>query len=598
MSSRDHELKIGDTTVKLTLGRDRSNSPMYQVSEALRDVNPNLSFTQTDWKGGHGYGDFLVEDAYAVGQSIDTTNDGKIILGPLINSVGISGGDLSANPVAIKWFAAISKLMVATAAKVFWYDGTNFVEKVALTGVTHEGMTEYEQILYLGRGTTGAYNYTADGVTFTATTLTDTVAEGFLVAPNPTGTADVLWKFKKPNEVANTSDGRVAGVQWSSPNYVGDTSKNITRLMLSSDVLLAGREDNVYELDSGGGIHPLYDGLRNNQSTNNFKYSTNWMGALYFSLLTGLGENYGGTAFDTVGPLENLINISKTGTCVGLTSDRNFIYAAWDEGTDTIIYKGREIERNGVLRWEWCPFIYLGTNACSTIEVVQHTASDRRLWFGYGNYLAYVKLWDNPTSESAEYAPSGFLRTSYFDAGTRDWDKLLQYLITETENCTANITIQPKYLKDTDTSATNLTPKIINNGTLQNYLLDEISSKRIALQFNFTTNSSATTPVLTYFQARGILKPELMRTHEATYIIGDTPHSRAKEIRDLLRTARSSTTLIRFADLRYGESTANLTYHWVTMVSAPQEVELRHEKDRSPELGMVCKFQEVDYVVS
>ena len=595
MAGKDHELRIGDETVKLTLGRDASGSPMYQVSEALGSVNPNLSFTQTDWKGGHGQGDFLTEDMYAVGQSIDTTSDGKIILGPLINPVGISGGTLSANPVAIRWFAAISKLIVATAAKVFWYDGTNFVEKVALAGVTHEGMTEYEKILYLARGTTGAYNYTADGATYTATTLTDTVAEGFLVSPNPAGTADVLWKFKKPNEVSNTSDGRVGGVQWSSPNYVGDTSKNITRLMLSSDVLLAGREDNVYELDSDGGIHPLYDGLRNNQSTNNFKYSTNWMGALYFSLLTGLGENYGGTAFDTVGPLENLINISKTGTCVGLTSDRNFIYAAWDEGTDTIIYKGREIERNGVLRWEWCPFIYLGTNACSTIQVVQHSETDRRLWFGYGNYLAYAKLGD---TDGGEYAPSGWLRTSYFDAGARDWDKLLQYLITETETCSANITIQPKYLKDTDTSATNLTPIIKNNGTLKSYLLNEISSKRIALQFNFTTNSSAVTPALTYFQARGILKPELIRIHEATYLIGDEPHHRAKELRDLLRDARASTSLIRFADLRYGESTANLTYHWCIMPTTPQEIEIRHEKGRQPELGVVCRFQEVDYTVS
>ena len=51
---RDHEFKIGETVIKLTLGRDESNSPMYQVSEALGDVNSNLSFTQTDWKGGHG----------------------------------------------------------------------------------------------------------------------------------------------------------------------------------------------------------------------------------------------------------------------------------------------------------------------------------------------------------------------------------------------------------------------------------------------------------------------------------------------------------------------------------------------------------------
>jgi len=129
-----------------------------------------------------------------------------------------------------------------------------------------------------------------------------------------------------------------------------------------------------------------------------------------------------------------------------------------DEGTNTIIYKGREITRGDTTRWEWCPFVFLGTNTCATMEVVQHTDTDRRLWFGYGDNAGYVKLSDNPSADSAAtFAPSGFLRSSYFDAGVRNWDMLWQYIETETANCTANITVTPKYLKDTDTTASNLT---------------------------------------------------------------------------------------------------------------------------------------------
>lgn len=606
----DHEITINGVTKKFALGKRPDGGSLYEVSEILPpvsgegEVSPNqaLEFKQTDWVGGHGQGEYDLPDMYAEGQSIDTTNDGRIILGPLINSVGVSGGDLGANPVAFRWFAAIGKLMLATNAKVFWYDGTNFVEKAVLAGVTHEGMTEYAKILYLTRGTTGAYNYTADGATFTATDLDDTTSEKFIASPNPAETAEVLWKFAKPNEVKQTTDGRTVaagGAQWSSANYIGDTSKDITNLMLINNILLIGREDNLYELRTDGGVGPLYSDLRHNQSTNNFKYSTNWKSALYFSLVTGMGEIFGNVGLEAVGPLQALRELDKVGTIVGLTSDRNFIYVAVDEGTNTIIYKGREIDRYGILRWEWCPFVFLGTNACSLLYVCQHTASDRRLWFGYGDNAGYVTLSDNPTADSAyKYAPSGWVRSSYFDAGYRNWDKLYQYLETQTKGCTSTITVQPMYLKDTDTTASNLTPIIKTNGTKKSYLLNEIACKRIQLQYNLATATNTITPELTYSRLRGILKPENMRIHDATYTFGDEPTKRTKTLRDFLRSGRTSTQLIKFADLRYQESTEDKTYHWVTMLQSPQEVEILHEKDRQPELGLRCLFQEMDYTVS
>ena len=269
-----------------------------------------------------------------------------------------------------------------------------------------------------------------------------------------------------------------------------------------------------------------------------------------------------------------------------------------DEGTDTIIYKGREIERDGVLRWEWCPFVYLGTKTCSAIYVVQHSMTDRRLWFGYGTNTAYVKLFDNAPVDG-EFASSGWVRSSYFDAGNRSWDKLLQYLITETENCTADITVQPKYLKDKDTSATNLTPSIRVNGTNQNFLINELSAKRVAIQLNLTTNSSSVTPVVSLFELRGVVKPEVIRIHDVTYVIGSSPNRSAKLIRDFLRSGRSSTSFIKFADLRYKESVTNRTYHWVViMPSYPQEVEIKHERGRQPEIGIRVRFQEIDYTIS
>ncbi|GAH10391.1 unnamed protein product, partial [marine sediment metagenome] len=161
----------------------------------------------------------------------------------------------------------------------------------------------------------------------------------------------------------------------------------------------------------------------------------------------------------TVGPLQDAMDIDKVGTCVGLASDKDFIYAVMDEGTNSHIYKGREVRREGGVREEWCPWVFLGTNACATAKVCQHSATDRRLWFGYGNYAAYVILTDNPTADSAaRFAPSGFIRMSYIYGTNKYWDMMFQSLVTETKSCTSGKTVTPKYRKDTDTTATVLAP--------------------------------------------------------------------------------------------------------------------------------------------
>ncbi|GAI66591.1 unnamed protein product, partial [marine sediment metagenome] len=93
--------------------------------------------------------DFRAEDVWFDGQSIDTFQEGKIFLGPLIYSVGVSGGNLDAAPTALCWFAAIGKLMLATTTHIYWYDDTNFVEKEELAGQVITDMIEFNGILYV-----------------------------------------------------------------------------------------------------------------------------------------------------------------------------------------------------------------------------------------------------------------------------------------------------------------------------------------------------------------------------------------------------------------------------------------------------------------
>ena len=604
----DHEFLIGSTTRALELARDENGRSLYQVTTETPEYRQPLTYTQTNWLGGHGKYDWDANkaDLYLEGQSIDTTLTGEIILGPFIYEVKESDNtDLDSAPVCFVWFNATSEWLCATAGKIYRYNvGGNAKWTAATTTVAGVlDLCEHDSIMYASLGASTKYYYSTDGITWTQTDLTDGYSNQMLSAPNAAGTANVLWKFKIPNEIANTTDGRTVvagGVQWSSPAYIGDKTNNITSLFLLNDKLMIGRTDELYWYDSDGGTHPQMGELTHNKSTSNFKYIVQWQSCTYFSLVDGLGEITSYNAFAPMGPLTEIDDIGKKGTCVGLASDKDWLYVVMDEGTNTHIYKGREIRYRGDLRWEWCPFVFLSTIACATAKVCQHSATDRRLWFGYGNNTGYVILSDNPLADSAaRFVASGWLRMPYYQGTNQYWDKLWQSIVTETAGCTDTIKVTPKYRKDADSSSTPLTAAITSNGTVKTNLTSALSSNKISFEVYLETGTNTTTPQLLLFQARGIEKPETVRIYDATYKAVSKPSIATETMRDFLRDGRTSTSLIKFADLRYGESTAGTTYHWVVFEPGyPREVELIHEKGRKPELGIQVRMREISYTIS
>lgn len=611
-SVNDHEFKIDSTTRKLDLMRDeKTGEVMFQAFDDVPQYNTRLTFEQTNWVGGHGKWDFDPNepDRYIEGYAIDTFLDGNIILGPLIVEVKESDDTTLDSAVAhFVYFNATSEWLCATAGKIYRYNvGANLKWTAATTtvaGVT--GFMEHNSVMYACLGASTKYYYSTDGITWTQTDLTDGYANGMLSAPNAAGTANVLWKFKTPNEISQTTDGRTSaagGVQWSTAAYVGDTSNNITRIFLINDRLMIGRTDELYWYDPDGGVHPLMGDLHHNKSTNNFKYSTEWQTSTYFSLGDGLGEITSYDAFEPMGPLTGIDDILKKGTCVGLASDKNFIYAAMDEGALVHIYKGRETSKNGGLRWEWCPFIKLGVD-CATARVCQHSATDRRLWFGYGTHTAYAYLSDNPLADTAyKYAPAGFMIMPYTAGSNQYWTKMWQSLVTETAGCASSggygtIYVTPYYYPE-NYSAAVVAGNVITNGTVKTTFTTAILGNKTAFGIALVTGTNTITPQLKFFQARGIERPETVRIYEAIYKVAGRPSVATDTLRDFLRTGRDSTALIKFADLRFGESTASTSYKWVVFEPGfPIEVEVSQGKGRLPEMGVKVRMREVSFTVS
>ena len=614
MPTHDHELKIDSTTDQLTLVRDEQGRALYQVTEEIPQYQNPLTFTQRDWLGGHGQYTRTMADNYFEGQSIDTTQPGKLFLAPLITEVLESDdSELDSAPLGFFWAETAGKWLCWTTSKIYIYGTKWTAATTAISGAV--GMAELSGIVYVARGSANPYSYSTDCDTWTATDLTNHHADGFLVAPNPSGIATNLWKFEKPNQLSRTTDGRTVaagGVAWESPTYVGETSNNIINIFLSADKMYVGKEDELFWVDSDGAVHSeLPDELRINHSTDNFKYVTNWQTSTYFSLLRGGGEMTTTGTYRPVSPLTDIDGIGKLGDIVGMSADKDWLYVAVDEGTNTHIYKGRENWRDQKLRWEWCPWIFVGTNTCSAIKTAQHTSTDRRLWFGYGTHTAYVILSDNPLADStARYCASGFLRGSYTYGTDPNWDKLWQSVVIEMIRvdsgaeaaAEAGETVVVKYRKDAETSATAVTSAATTTGITETNFSAALACKRIQFEIHLASNTNTATPVISYIQIKGVEIPTTVRTHEATYSLGDKPSDRTKTIRTFLRGARTSTSLVKFADLRYGQKTSGTTsgdYVWCVMMPGyPKEVDIAHEKGRQPELAIQVKLQEVSFTIS
>ena len=604
----DIELKIDSTTDLFRLMKDETGRAMYKVETVVPQYRNPLTFSQANWIGGHGQFDMQDPTMYFEGQSIDTTQEGRVFLGPYINEVQedtAPASDLDAPPVKFCWFPAVPKLLCATATSIYHLDTQWDVTVGTAAGVTD--MAVFGSTLFAARGNSTAYLYTTDADNFTTSTLTDNDYDYFTVAPNADGNADILWGAKTPNQLWSNPSGINSADEWTGPVYVGDTSSNITSIFVMNDLLMIGKTDGLYYYD-GVGVHPLRPDLKISRSTDNYKYVTDWQSGIYHSEIDGMGEITSYNAYEPMGPLTKVSDgafgdIGKRGDIVGLAADKDWLYVAIDEGTNTIIYKGREVRLNGALRWQWCPWVFLGAETTATLQVVQHSATDRRLWFGYTDSTAYVILSDDPTADSvARFCAAGWLRMSY-DSGTdKNWNKLWQSCVREVVGGASGETVAIQYRDDIDTTPTSIVAASATNGVTETNFSAALNNKRIQFEIHLASDTNTATPEVSYFQAKGIEKPTVVRTHEMVFDVGDEPSNRVKTLRDLLRTASTSTTLVKFADLRYGMKTSGTSsgdYVWcIVEPGTPEEIEVLQTRGEQPRLGIRVRLKEVSFTIS
>ena len=562
--------------------------------------------------------DFDAAGGYASGASYNSTDSGatwSAIAGTsdlLFNTWSAASTALDATPTYFFWSATAGKWLCATAGKIYIYDVGWTAATTTVAGVTH--FAEYNGVIYAATGASVKYYYSTDGDTWTQTDLTDGYAVKLLSCPNPEGTDNLLYKLKTPNELSTTTNGKTvaaSGVQWTSAAYIGDTTNNVTNLMLNSDELLVGRTDNLFKYGSGGGVFAQMDELKFARSTQNFRYVFNWQGSVYFSKGNHVWELTGSSPglLTDVDPLVDTGDLDKVGEVRGISGDTDYLYVAKLEGTVTHIYKGRP-GANG--RWAWCPWVYLGKNQCEQIAVAQHSTTDRRLWFGYSTHTGYVQITDNPTADAnARFSASGSITMSYLYGSNPYWDKMVQSAVIEAyeydvfDITTANwTTIAVKYWTDaqTGTGTTCLAayqPTGDSDCAVSKTFSAALTGKRIRFKLDLTGNGTST-PIVRAFIVKGSEKPEVHRIHDCTYYAGSKVSELTRTVRDALRTAKTSTSLVKLADLRYGvwpqkgtSGTQGTDWVYVTMEEGPDEQEIIAEKGKDPEVLIHVKWREV-----
>lgn len=593
----DVSLTIGSTTKLFDLAIEEGRKLFSTQEEPIipakassdvpsyGDLTPEkiLAFMQNNWRGGMGQKNrFNVVDMYDDGQNIDTREPNQIILGPLITSTtGIAVAIIAADFFENREYVASTRYVYKLNA-----GSTAWVEVLDVgAGDTIECLNHYDGYIYAGL-TTGGYYYsdTGENAAWTQSTLSNAVMHEVCVAPPFSGTKDILVLATRPNILRTSISPLNGGTAWlDPPYYIGDENSDITSMFILNGMLFIGKEDGLYVLPPDGRPVPLLS-YREQREPTNFAHFTNWQGIQYVNaagdMLEIIGSSSSLFSIDYMGPLQHSPELNTIGIVKSITSDDKNIYALLSIGSSYIIYAGRE-RRDSVygLRWEWTPYISLGTNACSTIRVMQRDNTNPKLWFGYGNAMSYVILSRSPNLPLGDwnyrFTTQGYLITSYFDKGYDTWSKILYQLWTLTQNLATGITIVVYYEKDTETSWNSLAT-ITANG-VQSVDLASINCNRIRLKIELNSDDSTKTPILELFIYLGVLQPEMTKTLDFTIVLGQSDLRKPSTDLSFLEGGRSATAPITLKDLRFG-TTKYITF----LPNSPMEIEGVDEVSKQP----------------
>jgi hypothetical protein len=564
-------------------------------------------WSQTDWSGGFGQGNFADPSRYSIGSTIDTSHPGKFFLGPNLETGALhGGGNLSA---AANNFALFNGelYMITTFGQVYKWSTTDshWDSVYAGVGSTAGGFVNlcaHNGKLYAAQGESNAYVYSATGASGSWTAVTGYYAAYFLSAPPYAGSTPVMWRWSADNLISSSTDP-TTGTSWASDIYIGDSSADIRSLFLHQGQLYVGKTDGLYHYDSEGVVHQLLSNPIEYQATGAyFTTSCSLKGATYFNMGKAIGELTSYNSFDSIQPSTKADDISlKEVYCYGLASDGFNLYASmYDVDTTTsAIWKGHQSsDSEGNTRWAWDHLANIGAVSWRLFfyEGLQSgNPNHPRIWMAYTTTgLRYLKISQNPTDsgwyyyDDPSFTSSGYLETPWIDVGHRDWYKIIDSVLVECRGTMGTVAVA--YQADESGTYTTIgTYSATTAGTKDYVATAPFAAKKFKLKFTLTAASSASTPIVKYVSAYGAVRPTRVQMFDFTAYAETGTGSQAKELRDFLLVCRDATSLLTLTD-RYGSS------HYVRILAGyPTETEYVDQATRQPGMAMRVICEKVDW---
>lgn len=486
-----------------------------------------LSFD--DWSGGCGYTESDDRDGapkrYNYTQGIDASHTGRLYLSPAPQS---PTADVSVAPTfmadtTLGFFASAGRYMYEwTLSSVDWAQRHDLGAGFAFTGP----VVEFNGKLFAPAGDAKAYVSSADGVTWTASTLADPYAHKFTVRGRST-TTPVIWKIDSDGNQKNNNDGTNSGGAWSAATPAGHTSETVNSFLNVDDQLRAFKVEGIFSFD-GTTVSDTWVGGRSMRDSGNGKNAFVWGdGATYVPYGNRLLRydplaNAGAGGLAWVLPLADWAgNIELNGSITAITGDADWLYVALKNSAgNTYILKG-------IPGGAWHTFVYLGANDCSTMH---HTSAgvittlSPVLVIGYGAATRYIKLCRAGLrpEDDTEYIfeTSGLMYGLWQTVGSTSFKKFLNAGRAVTENTSAGKPITIGYQTDKTVAATTL-HTANSSGASSTTVSSEVSFQRIRNYITMATGDNTSSPVLLGAMFNTVLAPPRKRVWQGNLICGN-----------------------------------------------------------------------------
>lgn len=574
-------------TLRLAKDGERCLYKSYEVADNTQQLDLPI-YEQSDFSGGWGHGNQRNSNTFGSGSSIDTSQKNQVFLGPLASATLQHSGAAVGTIIDYEYCPYYSALYAITANDVWkWSVANSHWDNVAtLAGDALTDIHAVGSYIYVARGTGTAYSYSADGASFSTSTVTNHHASGFITCPPASGTTDIHWQFLIPNQIRSRAVGEG---EWSGPDpiYISGTDSNIVKLILHQNKLLIGKTDGLYHYDTDGRTYSMLPELKFITSPYNFAHVCSFKGATYFSQESRIGELTAGNKYSNIGPFQDLEDMTNKGYCTGLAADRDFIYACMSDG---FIYKGWQNLVDDEWVWAWTPWNNTA-NCAGPMCVTDLSGDTKKLWYRVGTSPYYSILSDNPTNDSNyKFASSGYIETGWIDLGHRDWDKILDAVVAECRGTMdANKTVLISYYSDEGSKVDIGTYSATTAGFKKYVATAPVAGKKFKFRIALASNAAASTPIVKYFAVYGSVRPPNKRIFDFSVLAEQGQSTITDTLRDFLVDCRNSTSLVTLTD-RF-----NASHSVRVLPGSPKEDELVNPEGKQVNIIMAVKCEKVDW---